>query len=133
MHLLSYVYIGSVKHSLLKFAYDIRSGYLSVTGAYFYRIFVRYGTKLGLTRDERSEDRFRVRVWLDISFMAIYMNITVYTSEDHRNNRSDVFKCVKLKVLSSSTGGQLVEPMEYQPSEPGSSPCINTFSLLSRK
>ena len=33
------------------------------------------------------------------SFMAIYMNITVYTSEDHRNNRSDVFKCVKLKDL----------------------------------
>ena len=47
--------------------------------------------------DERSDDRFRVRVGLDTSFMAIYMNITVYTSEDHRNNRSDVFKCVKLK------------------------------------
>ena len=31
--------------------------------------------------------------------MAIYMNITVYTSEDHWNNRSDVFKCVKLKGL----------------------------------
>ena len=49
--------------------------------------------------DERSEDRFRVRVGLDTSFMAIYMNITVYTSEDHRNNRSDVFKCVKLKCF----------------------------------
>ena len=36
--------------------------------------------------DERSEDRLRVRVGLDTSFMAIYMNITVYTSEDHRNN-----------------------------------------------
>ena len=47
--------------------------------------------------DERSEDRFRVRVGLDTSFMAIYMNITVYTSEDHRNNQSDAFKCVKLK------------------------------------
>ena len=47
--------------------------------------------------DERSEDRLWVRVGLDASFMAIYMNITVYTSEDHRNNRSDVFKCVKLK------------------------------------
>ena len=47
--------------------------------------------------DKRSEDRFRVRVGLDTSFMTIYMNITVYTSEDHRNNRSDVFKCVKLK------------------------------------
>ena len=49
--------------------------------------------------DERSEDRFRVRVRLDTSFMAIYMNITIYTSEDHRNNQSDVFKCVKLKDL----------------------------------
>ena len=47
--------------------------------------------------DERSEDRFRVRVGLDTSFMAIYMNITVYTSEDHRNNRCGIFKCVKLK------------------------------------
>ena len=63
--------------------------------------------------------------------MAIYMNITVYTSEDHRNNRSDVFKCVKLKGLSSSTGSQLVEPIEYQSSEPGSSPCMNTFPVFS--
>ena len=50
--------------------------------------------------DGRSEDCFRVRIGLDTilySFMAIYMNITVYTSEDHRNNRSDVFKCLKLK------------------------------------
>ena len=33
-------------------------------------------------------------------------------------------------ILSSSTGGQLVEPMEYQSSEPGSSLCMNTFFLL---
>ena len=81
---------------------------------YFYRLLVRHGTKLALKRDEQSEDRlgrfasstdkrsedsFRVRVGLDTSFMAIYMNITVYISEDHRNNQSDVFKCVKPKDL----------------------------------
>ena len=89
---LYYIYSAINPFKQPKRAFKLWSGYLPVTGrVLLYRLFVRYGTKLASTRDERSEDRFRVRVGLDTSFMAIYINITVYTGEDHRNNRSDVF------------------------------------------
>ena len=53
------------------------------------RIILR---KFVSSKDKWSKDHFMVRVGLDTSFMAEHY----YTSDDHSNNQSDIFKCIKL-------------------------------------
>ena len=59
----------------------------------FYRLFVRHATgRFVPSKEEQSEDRFRVRVGLDTSFMAEHDSIIQVKTTV--NNESDVFKCV---------------------------------------